>query len=325
MVSPPDGTASTRPLATLTEHPSYCFRLKKPPSPRSWHPKHWQLGSYWMLLAGLGFAIMGAFVKAGAARFTTSELVFYRSAFGFVMIAAIVYGQGKQIKTPLLNMQLRRAGVGFTALLLFFYAIAHLPLATAITLNYTSPMFLALLSPWLLTGDQPLTRQQRLRLNLCVVGGFIGICLLLQPTFHREQWLAGGVGLLSGIGAALAYVHVKQLGIQGEPDWRTVFYFTLLCTIASGGWMLIDHVTPLRWQDLPLLCGLGLSATLSQLALTRAYRTGNTLTVASMAYSTIVFATLLGMLFWAEALSLLETAGMLLIIAFGVLSTRSRA
>lgn len=289
-----------------------------------WHPKYWPLGSYWMLVAGLGFAIMGAFVKAGATRFTTSELVFYRSAFGFVMISAIVYSQGQQIKTPLLNMQMRRAGVGFTALLLFFYAIAHLPLATAITLNYTSPMFLALLSPWLLTGDKPLTWQQRLRLNICVVGGFIGICLLLQPTIHHDQWLAGGVGLLSGIGAALAYVHVKQLGIQGEPDWRTVFYFTLVCTIASGGWMLIDHVTPLRWQDLPLLGGLGLSATLSQLALTRAYRTGNTLTVASLAYSTIVFATLLGILFWQETLTLLETAGILLIIAFGVLSTRSR-
>lgn len=73
-----------------------------------------------MLLAGLGFAIMGAFVKAGAARFTTSELVFYRSAFGFLMIAALVCWQGKPLKTPLLATQMRRAGVGFTALLLFF-------------------------------------------------------------------------------------------------------------------------------------------------------------------------------------------------------------
>ncbi|WP_272227451.1 DMT family transporter [Methylophilus methylotrophus] len=283
---------------------------------------HWRLGSYWMLLAGLGFAIMGAFVKAGSARFTTSELVFYRSAFGFLMIAALVCWQRKPLKTPLLAMQLRRAGIGFTALLLFFYAIAHLPLATAITLNYTSPMFLALLSPWLLTGDKPLTRQQRLVLNMCVAGGFAGICLLLQPTFHRDQLLSGGIGLLSGIGAALAYVHVKQLGIQGEPDWRTVFYFTLVCTVASGGWMLIDHMTALSWQDLPLLTGLGISATFSQLALTRAYRTGNILTVASLAYSTVVFATLIGMIVWGETLSLHEIAGMLLIAAFGIFSTR---
>ncbi len=276
-----------------------------------------------MLLAGLGFAIMGAFVKAGAARFSASELVFYRSAFGFLMIAAIVCWQGKPIKTPLFAMQMRRAGVGFTALLLFFYAIAHLPLATAITLNYTSPMFLALLSPWLLRAELPLSRRQRQWLNACVIGGFAGVCLLLQPAFQSNQLLAGGIGLLSGIGAAFAYVHVKQLGLEGEPDWRTVFYFTLLCTIASGCWMLIDHMTALRWQDLPLLCGLGLSATFSQLALTRAYRTGNTLTVASLAYSTVVFATLIGVIIWGETLSAHEITGMLLIVAFGILSARN--
>lgn len=266
---------------------------------------------------------MGAFVKAGAQRFSTSELVFYRSAFGFIMIAAIVLLQGKPLKTPLLGMQMRRGIVGFTALLLFFYAIAHLPLATAITLNYTSPMFLALLSPWLLQAEQTQVAVKRKRLQLSIVGGFIGVCLVLQPTFNSHLLAAGAIGLLSGIGAAFAYIHVKQLGMQGEPDWRTVFYFTLLCTVASGSWMLIDHMTPPRWQDLPLLCGLGLSATLSQLALTRAYRTGNTLTVASLAYSTVVFATLLGVLIWGESLSMIEIAGMGLIAACGIAASKT--
>ncbi len=277
-----------------------------------------------MLLAGLGFAIMGAFVKAGAARFSPSELVFYRSAIGLLMITVIVCWHGKPLKTPLFAMQMRRAGVGFSALLLFFYALAHLPLATAITLNYTSPMFLALLSPWLLYAEPTLSHRQRRHLNLCILGGFIGVCLVLQPAIQSNQLLAGALGLLSGIGAALAYVHVKQLGVEGEPDWRTVFYFTLVCSIASGAWMLVDHVTPLRWQDLPLLCGLGISATLSQLALTRAYRTGRTLAVASLAYSTVVFATLIGVVIWQEALSGIEIAGMLMIITFGILSARNK-
>lgn len=277
-----------------------------------------------MLLAGLGFAVMGALVKAGATRFSTSELVFYRSAFGFLMITVIVCWQGKPLKTPLFAMQMRRAGVGFSALLLFFYALAHLPLATAITLNYTSPMFLALLSPWLLSAEPALSHRQRRYLNGCILGGFLGVCLLLQPALQSNQLFAGALGLLSGMGAALAYVHVKQLGMEGEPDWRTVFYFTLVCSIASGAWMLVDHVTPLRWQDLPLLCGLGISATLSQLALTRAYRTGRTLTVASLAYSTVVFATLIGVIVWQEALSSIEIAGMLMIMTFGILSARSK-
>lgn len=318
MVPQTDGTTDARPPAALGITPLFKRR-----NATSWNPKHWQLGSYWMLLAGLGFAIMGACVKAGAERFSASELVFYRSAFGFIMIATIVRWQGKSLRTPLLSMQMRRAGVGFTALLLFFYAIAHLPLATAITLNYTSPMFLALLSPWLLQGEHRVSSQQKRILNVCVMGGFVGVCLLLRPTFDSNQFFAGGIGLLSGIGAAFAYVHVKQLGIEGEPDWRTVFYFTLVCTIASGCWMLIGHMSALHWQDLPLLLGLGLSATLSQLALTRAYRTGNTLTVASLAYSTVVFATLIGAFIWRETLSLHEVGGMVLIVAFGILSTRS--
>lgn len=275
-----------------------------------------------MLLAGLGFAIMGAFVKAGATRYSTGELVFYRSLFGFISIALVVIWQAKPLQTPQLTTQLRRAAVGFCALLLFFYAIAHLPLATAITLNYTSPMFLALLSPWLLKSEQRLSGKHRRMLNLCIIGGFIGVCLLLQPVISRQQWLAGSIGLLSGIGAALAYVHVKQLGMQGEPDWRTVFYFTLVCTIASAVWMLFDHITIPQWQDLPLLLGLGVSATISQLAMTRAYRTGQTLTVASLAYSTIVFATLIGVIGWGETLSLHEIAGMLLIVGFGILSAK---
>lgn len=276
-----------------------------------------------MLVAGLGFAIMGAFVKTGAERFSSTELVCYRSVFGFITIAAMVYWQGKPLKSPMLRKQMGRAATGFIALLLFFYAIAHLPLATAITLNYTSPMFLALLSPWLLTSEQPLSRWQQNTLNLCVIAGFIGVTLLLHPRWEPDLWLAGGVGLLSGIGAALAYVHVKQLGMSGEPDWRTVFYFTLVCSIASGGLMLNTQITPLQWQDLPLLLGLGISATISQLALTRAYRTGRTLTVASLAYSTIVFATLIGVFWWGEHLSWVEYLGILLIMLSGIVSSRT--
>lgn len=274
-------------------------------------------------MAGLGFAIMGAFVKTGAQRFSSTELVFYRSVFGFVTIAAMVYWQGKPLKSPMLGKQMGRAFTGFIALLLFFYAIAHLPLATAITLNYTSPMFLALFSPWLLTKEKTLSRWQQSTLNVCVITGFIGVTLLLQPRWEPDLWLTAGVGLLSGVGAALAYVHVKQLGVSGEPDWRTVFYFTMVCSVAGGFLMWNTEITPLQWQDLPLLLGLGISATISQLAMTRAYRTGRTLTVASLAYSTVVFATLIGVLWWGEHLTWMEYAGMLLIILSGMVSSRA--
>ena len=270
-----------------------------------------------MLVAALGFAIMGALVKVGSAKFSSAELVFYRSVFGLMAIYVYIFAKKLPLKTPVMSKQMSRGLVGFASLVLFFYAIAHLPLATAVTLNYTSALFLALLMP-LMLHEKP-----KPILYAMVLLGFIGVVLLLKPNFAKQDLIAGAVGLLSGFGAAFAYVHVKQLGNLGEPDWRTVFYFTLISTVASGVWMLLQTYTPLSWQDMPTLLGLGISATIAQLAMTRAYRTGKTLTVASLAYTTVIFASLFGVLFWQETLSFSEYIAIGIIIFSGIISANS--
>ena len=307
-------------------HKIKAFRLPLPNLPN--------LGSLWMLLAALGFALMGALVKLGATKFSSSELVFYRSLFGLITVSLYLRSQKLSLATPVLFKQMSRALVGFASLVLFFYAIAHLPLATAMTLNYTSPLFLALLSPFLL--QEPLKRT----LLLALIIGFIGVSLLLKPTLNSGNALAGSLGLLSGLGAAWAYVHVKQLGQQNEPDTRTVFYFTLVSTVLAGLWMLmapqlhdIDGISSellsgfhrLNWQDMPLLIGLGATATVAQLAMTRAYRTGDTLVVASLAYTTVVLASLFGVLWWGEQLSIGDCLAISLIVLSGLISLRSKA
>ena len=291
------------------------------------------LGSLWMLVAALGFAIMGTLVKIGAAKFSSAELVFYRSAFGLLVIYAYIFAKKLPLKTPVMAKQMSRGVVGFASLVLFFYAIAHLPLATAITLNYTSPLFLALFMPFMLRVEHQKSVSKK-GLYLAVVLGFIGVILLLKPTLNSDDALAGALGLLSGIGAALAYIHVKQLGNVNEPDWRTVFYFTLISTIGAGAWMGFSYLfgkywlfgqdfTPVTLSDLALLIGLGVSSTIAQLALTRAYRTGNTLTVASLAYVTVVLASLFGILLWQEQLSFSEWLAIGLIILSGIISVNA--
>lgn len=275
------------------------------------------LGSLWMLVAALGFAIMGALVKIGAQKFSAAELVFYRSLFGLIAIWLFIIVEKLPLNTPHISKHLSRSLIGFVSLVLFFYAIAHLPLATAITLNYTSPLFLAVFMP-LLLHEKP----KRILLIALVIG-FIGVSVLLKPTINQDSWFAGLLGLLSGIGAALAYVHVKQLAQLNEPDWRTVYYFTLLSTIGAGFWMLIDTFHQLNWHDLLLLGALGLSATIAQLALTRAYRTGDTLVVASLAYVTVLLASLFGIVWWNEHLSLDAWLAIGLIILSGIISIRS--
>lgn len=269
-----------------------------------------------MLVAGVLFGLMGVFVKLGAAHFSHVELVFYRSLFGLLLVYGIMRHRHIRVATRHWRAHLWRGVSGSLALALFFYCITVLPLATAVTLNYTAPLFLTLLTM--------LVFKDRFHLPLtgAIALGFCGVVLLLQPTLEREQLLPGVLGLISGFLAGVAYLNVKQLAMIGEPDARTVFYFSLTATLGSGVWILFDSVHAITLQGLAILLGLGSSATLAQLAMTRAYRTGKTLVVGSLAYSTIVFASLFGMLLWNETLGLMSWLGMAFIIASGVLSLR---
>ena len=272
--------------------------------------------SSWMLVAGLLFGGMGVFVKLGAPHFSHVELVFYRSLFGLLLVYGIMRQQRVGVATQYWRAHLWRGISGSVALGLFFYCITVLPLATAVTLNYTAPLFLTILT-MLVFKDK-----FHLPLTVAITLGFWGVGLWLQPTLEREQLLPGLLGLISGFLAGVAYLNVKHLAVIGEPDTRTVFYFSLIATLGSGVWILFDTVHAITPQSFAILFGLGSSATFAQLAMTRAYRTGKTLVVGSLAYSTIVFASLFGMLLWGETLSLGSWLGMAFIIASGVLSLR---
>lgn len=259
---------------------------------------------------------MGAFVKIGAQKFSSMELVFYRSLFGFVLIWFTIFLKKSALKSPVLGKQISRALVGFISLVLFFYAITHLPLATAIMLNYTSGLFLGALTP-LFLHEKP-----KKITYLALILGFSGIVLLLKPSVSAQDLFAMGIGLLSGLGAAFAYMLVKQLGQLHEPDWRTVFYFTLVSSLLAGSWGIFAGMQAIGWQDLPILLGIGISATISQLAMTRAYRTGNTLIVACLAYFTVIFASIFGVIFWQEHLDMQSGIAIFLIIVSGILSSQ---
>lgn len=272
--------------------------------------------SSWMLVAGLLFGCMGVFVKLGAAHFSYIELVFYRSFIGLLLVFPIMRHQRVSVATRHWRNHLWRGISGSMALALFFYCITVLPLAAAVTLNYTAPLFLAILTILVLK------EKFHLPLTIAILLGFCGVVLLLRPTIQHDQLLPGFLGLVSGFLAGVAYLNVKQLGAIGEPDTRTVFYFSLIASMGSAVWILSDTAHPVTLQGFVILIGLGSTATLAQLAMTRAYRTGKTLVVGSLAYSTIVFASIFGMLLWDETLPLSSWLGMAFIIASGVLSLR---
>ena len=269
-----------------------------------------------MLVAGFLFGCMGVFVKLGAADFSNIELVFYRSFIGLILMVAIMRHRRGSLATPHWAGHLWRSLSGTIALLLFFYCITVLPLATAVTLNYTSPLFLTVLITLLVK------ERFHAPLIVAIAFGFVGLLLLLHPTLERNQIIPGLLGLISGFFAAIAMLNVRELGRNGEPEWRIVFYFSLIATVFSGAIMLFSNTHTVTLHNLPILLGIGSSATLAQLALTRAYSTGKTLVASSLSYSAVVFATLFGVLLWGETLSTSSWIGMALIIASGVSSVR---
>ena len=270
----------------------------------------------WMLVAGFLFGCMGVFVKLGASYFSNIELVFYRSFIGLIFIYAILHQRGGKLSTPNWRGHMWRGTSGSIALLLFFYCITVLPLATAVTLNYTSPLFLTLLIM--------LVFKERFHapLTIAIVLGFVGMLLLLHPTLERNQIIPGVLGLISGFFAGIAMLNVRELARSGEPEWRIVFYFSLIAALISGAAMLLDTLHAITLENLPILLGLASTATLAQLALTRAYSTGTTLVASSLSYSAVVFATLFGILIWGEILSTSSWAGMALIISSGIASLK---
>lgn len=275
--------------------------------------------SLWMVVAGLLFALMGTFVKIGAEKFSFVELVFYRSLFGFLAIFLFTFWRPMALATPNWRLQISRSVNGFIALMLFFYAIANLPLAAAVTLNYTSPIFLAVFIVLF-------TRAKiESRLSVAIAMGFVGVILLLGAYQHIPSLGAAGPGLISGMLTGLVYYQVAELGKKGEPEWRTVFYFSLISLLGSGLWATNTEFHIITLKDLPLLIGLGASATMAQLAMTRAYARGDTLTSSSLAYGTVVFACLFDIFLWHESLSIVNIAGILLIVGGGMISIRVTA
>ncbi len=273
--------------------------------------------SSWMLVSGFLFAAMGVFVKLGAEHFGAAELGFYRSIFSFASVAVIVSARKGSLRTPHLGAHLIRGVVGAISMIGYFYAITHLPLATAQTLNYTSPIFLAIATTVVL-GEA-----FSLWLVAAIVLGFAGVGMLLQPNFQEGQGAAAMVGLFSGVMSAWAYLSVRTLGRLGEPDWRVVFWFGAVASVMCAGWQLATSTFhPVRWDNAWILAGVAISGTLAQLAMTRAYRTGNTLVVGTFSYSTIIFATAATIVLWNDRLVALEWAGMAVIVLSGVIAMR---
>ena len=283
----------------------------------------------WMLLAAFSFASMAVCVKIASAWFNSAELVFWRGLIGMAVMWLVARHQGITLATPRLAMHAWRSLVGVLSLGAWFYAIAGLPLATAMTLNYMSSVWIAafLVGGALLAWNPRLGPLRQGPLAIAVFLGFAGVVLMLRPTIDQKQVFAGVVGLLSGLSAAFAYLQVMALGRGGEPESRTVFYFAVGSALAGAAAMVLMGVSAWSWAHAAWLLPVGLLASLGQWSMTRAYSHGATLVVASLQYSGIVFGAFYSVALFGDTIAPMGWMGMALIVASGLAATvlRSRA
>ena len=276
-----------------------------------------------MLGAALLFSMMAVCVKWASALYGAGELVFYRSVVGALFIFVLTRISGTSLRTTMPSTHFWRCLTGAVSLLLWFYAIGGLPLATAMTLNYMSSVWMALF----LLGGSVLLGAARVdgRLVAAVLAGFVGVALVLRPAIEQQQLWHGLAGLSSGLLAAMAYLQVTALGRAGEPEERIVFFFSLGGLVIGALWMLSQGASTHSWRGAGLLLAIGLLATTAQIMMTRAYRIGRTLTNASLQYLGIVFSFGFGVLLFDDPVTGTALAGMALIAAAGLFATLLRS
>jgi S-adenosylmethionine uptake transporter len=215
--------------------------------------------------------------------------------------------------------------VGVTSLWMWFYAISTLPLATAMTLNYMSPIWMAI---WLFAhGWWHAKKRMEWPLLAAVGASFVGVICLLQPAFASDQFWPAMIAVVSSMLTAVAYLQVRKLGLAGEPENRVVFYFALMNIAAgiAGNYLFAKGGTV--WHPIHtakgglLLLGIGVCATSAQIAMTRAYRLGKTLVVANLQYTGIVFSSLWGVLLMGDDFGWLSWTGIGIILLSGIAAT----
>lgn len=279
-------------------------------------------GPQLMLMSAAAFAIMGSLVKvAGAAGIPVLQIILARA----IVSLSISLVEARRAKVHPLGthrwLLLARGLSGFGALTCVYYAMVTLPYAEATVLHYMHPIFTAVLAYFILS-ERPTEGTLA-----CVLFSVGGLLVMMWPTLQADQGALPTLGVIAGLvaaaGSGLAYTIVRRLAPHEHPA-VIVLYFPLVCVPATVllGWQSFVWPEPAMWW---VLLGVGLFTQVGQVTLTRAMQRDSASRNTSLSYVQIVFAAVLAVVFFDEALTLWTTAGAALIIGGAILNARWQA
>ncbi|WP_086251502.1 DMT family transporter [Campylobacter devanensis] len=287
------------------------------------------LGIYYMLIASLLFAGTGALSKILSSELSSIEIVFFRNIIGLGLIIWMIYKRPLHQAGGKFWLLAFRGIIGTIGLYAFFYNIAHIDLATAFTFSKTSPIFTALLAAFIF--------KERLSYLgwFAIFIGFIGILFVIEPTLgvSKDEY----IGLLSGIGAALAYTSIR--GLRKHYDTRAIVLSFMLCGSAMPLLSMIVGsfyyrpdldflISPFIMPSLTswaMVILMGLLATGFQIYLTKAYAASKKAgVVAAVGYSDVIFSMIFGLILGDALPDAWAFLGIVMIIGAGILVARER-
>ena len=272
-------------------------------------------GIGYMILAAFFFSIMAAFVKASGSHLPFMEIVFARS----VIVFLITFIWLRKHRIPVLGnrkgLLFLRGLVGFFGLTAFYYTLTHIPIADSVMLQYSSPLFTALLATVVLK------EKSSARLWGLYLLAFLGVAFIVRPGFSVQAGPAL-VGVLGAFSAGLAYNLVRYLR-NWEHPMTIVLSLPLVSILLSFPFVVRNFVMPTGW-DWVFLLGVGVATQIAQVFLTKGLVAEKAAVATNVIYVNVVFSALWGVLFWGEVPSALSIAGGVLVVVAIVLINHYR-
>lgn len=268
-----------------------------------------------IILAAFGFAMMSFFVRLSG-DLPTMEKAFFRNLVAVFVSLFMIQKSGKSIKIKdgCLKYLLIRSAVGTLGILCNFWAIGHMAIADANILNKLSP-FAAIIMSIFVIGEIP----GRFEI-LTVIVAFTGAAFIVKPGAGVAS-LPAIVGVAGGVFAGTAYAFVRKLGMKGERKEVIVLFFSVFSSVVCLLFMLPDF-KPMSLTQLFILIMAGVSATVGQMNITAAYTYAPAKEISVFDYSQVIFAALLGFLFFGELPDMWSWIGYVIIIGTAIVSWR---
>jgi len=291
-------------IYSSTEGPdlsSFVTEEEMPDSPRA--------AVLWMIFGSVCFGTMNALVKWTSDHADVWMIIMVRSAVIAFAVAAFAASRGISLRVNDRKTMLLRCSVGLLAMILYFTALSRIPIGQAVTLQYTGPLFVALLS------GRILAERVSSGVAMLVITAFVGIILIISPelgSIEPDALLALG----SGFFAALAYMYVRELRKTDSP--ATVVFWFAAFSVCGSIIQAAPDIPSLDSTTIASLVGVGIGAGGGQIGITMAYHKANAAWVSAFSYLTVIVATFYGFAIFGETLDPADWMGGLLIIGSGV-------